>query len=96
MKIWLDDIRMAPKGYVGAKSVAETIRLIEEAESCGAPIEVIDLNHDLGEYSQFGGDAIRILDYLVERRTFYPILIHTANPVGRENMERIIRRFWPD
>ena len=27
---------------------------------------------------------------------FYPIVIHTANPVGWENMERIIRRFWPD
>ena len=96
MKIWVDDMRPAPKGYVAARSVEETIRIIERTESRGEPIELIDLDHDLGEYAQFGGDAIRILDYLVERKTFCPVRIHTANPVGRANMERIIRRFWPD
>lgn len=45
--------------------------------------------------ARFGGDAIKILDYLAERETFYPIAIHTANPVGRANMERMIKRFWP-
>lgn len=96
MKIWVDDMRPAPKGYVVAKSVADTIRMIEEAEHRGEPVEVIDLDHDLGEYAGDGGDAICILDYLVERKNYYPIAIHTANPVGRANMERIIHRFWPD
>lgn len=94
MKIWVDDIRPIPEGYVGTRSVNETIKLIEKAEKEGNEIELLDLDHDLGDYAIDGGDAIKILDYLAERETFYPIKIHTANPVGRENMERIIRRFW--
>ena len=93
-KIWVDDIRPVPSGYEGAKSVRETIALIEEIEADGGEIELLDLDHDLGDYARFGGDAIKILDYLAERGTFYPIRIHTANPVGRANMERMIERYW--
>lgn len=50
----------------------------------------------LGDYAYDGGDAIKLLDYLAERETFYPVEIHTANPVGRENMYRMIDRYWPD
>ena len=32
--------------------------------------------------------------WLAERETFYPVEIHTANPVGRTNMERILARYW--
>lgn len=94
VKIWVDDLRPVPPGYEGCKSVEETIALIEEIEMAGGEIELLDLDHDLGDYAQFGGDAIKILDYLAERETFYPIEIHTANPVGRANMERMIERFW--
>lgn len=94
MKIWVDDVRPVPDGYVGTKSVNETIKLIEKAEKEGTDIELLDLDHDLGDYAADGGDAIKILDFLAERETYYPIKIHTANPVGRENMERMIRRFW--
>lgn len=94
IKIWVDDIRPVPDGYEGTKSVNETISLIKEIETEGGIIELIDLDHDLGDYAQYGGDAINILDFLVERETFYPIAIHTANPVGRANMERVIERYW--
>ena len=95
MKLWVDDLRLPPEGYEWAKSVNEAIRYIEQAENLGDEIEVIDLDHDLGIYADDGGDAIKVLDYLVERETFYPIEIHTANPVGRANMERMIDRYWP-
>ena len=95
IKIWVDDIREIPEGYIGTKSVDETIKLIEKIEGEGGKIGLLDLDHDLGDYAQFGGDAIKILDYLVEHEKFYPIKIHTANPVGRANMERAIRRSWP-
>ena len=36
------------------------------------------------DYAYDGGDAIKLLDYLAERETFYPVEIHTANPVGRK------------
>ncbi|MDD6657117.1 MAG: hypothetical protein PUE95_07500 [Lachnospiraceae bacterium] len=94
IKIWVDDIRPVPDGYEGTKSVNETISLIKEIETEGGIIELIDLDHDLGDYAQYGGDAINLLDFLVERETFYPIAIHTANPVGRANMERVIERYW--
>ena len=44
MKIWLDDIRPAPEGYVGCKSVNIAKRTIESAEE---PIVLIDCDHDL-------------------------------------------------
>lgn len=94
IKIWLDDMRPAPEGYVETKSVNETIALIEEIEFHKGKIELLDLDHDLGDYAKFGGDAIKILDYLAERELFIPIRIHTANPVGRANMERMIERYW--
>ena len=95
IKIWVDNIRHVPVDYVGTKSVNETIQLIEKTKAEGGKIELLDLDHDLGDYAKFGGDAIKILDYLVENEKFYPIKIHTANPVGRTNMERMINRYWP-
>ena len=94
MKLWLDDLRPVPYGYEGAKSVNEAKKLIQEAEHNGIEIEALDLDHDLGDYADQGGDAIRLLDSLAERGTFYPVEIHTANPVGRANMERILARYW--
>ncbi len=96
MKIWVDDLRPVPAGYEWAKSVNQAISLVEKAEANGETIEVLDLDHDLGDFYTDGGDAIKLLDWLAERGTFYPVRIHTANPVGRENMERMIARYWPE
>ena len=93
MKIYLDDVRVAPKGYVLAKSVNQAIRLIEQYEKT-EKIEIIDLDHDLGDYAKDGGDSIKLLDYLVENQKFYPVKLHTMNPVGRDNMQRLINRYW--
>ena len=94
MKIWLDDIRPAPKGFNLAHSVNEAIALIEQAEKFGMSVDLIDCDHDLGDYFSDGGDGIKLLDWLCERQTFYPINLHTANPVGRDNMLRIIKHYW--
>ena len=95
MKIYVDDLRPVPFGYTGTRSVNETIELIKKCEAEGIEIELLDLDHDLGDYACDGGDAIKILDFLAERETYYPIRIHTANPVGRVNMQRMIDRYWP-
>ena len=94
MKIWLDDLRPAPWGYESTRSVNEAKTLIREAERNGIEIEVLDLDHDLGDFANQGGDAIKLLDWLVERETFYPVEIHAANPVGRANMESVLARDW--
>ena len=95
MKIWLDDLRPVPEGYMWAKSVNQAITMIEKAENAAETVELLDLDHDLGDYCLDGGDAIKLLDWLAERETYYPVQIHTANPVGRQNMERLISRYWP-
>lgn len=55
-------------------------------------IELIDIDHDAGDYASDGGDYIRLLDWLEETGRNYPIRIHSQNPVGVENMRRIIQR----
>ena len=65
MKIWLDDLRPAPGGYVWCRSVNEAIRFIKSTEG---EIELIDCDHDLGDYAKDGGDGIKLLDWLAEKR----------------------------
>lgn len=125
MKIWVDDMRPAPKGYVWCKSVVEVIKLIENVDkfndevmgcvlsvpgffnvretdgyihnwvysSLNPPeIELIDIDHDAGEYASYGGDYIKLLDWFEETGRNYPIHIHSMNPVGVANMRRIIKK----
>lgn len=92
MKLWIDDIRPAPKGYQWAKSVVEAHIRIRWAEESNVPIELIDIDHDAGSYAIYGGDYIKVLDWLEITGRNYPIRIHSMNPVGIENMRRIIRR----
>ena len=89
MKLWIDDVREAPTGYTWCKSVNETINLLKNCFD----IEVVDLDHDAGDYSSDGGDFIKVLDYMVENNLNYPVHIHSMNPVGVENMRRLLRRF---
>lgn len=97
MKIWVDDVRPAPEGYVWCKSVNKAIDTIEESEwydryVLDVIIELIDIDHDAGDYAEDGGDYIKLLDWLEETGRNYPIRIHSMNPVGVENMRRIIQR----
>lgn len=120
MKLWVDDVRPAPDGYIWCKSVNEAIKVIQiceqriEKHMRGAEkafrerdydeknhryalanrfdITLIDIDHDAGDYANDGGDYIKLLDWLEETGRNYPIRIHSMNPVGRENMRRIIQR----
>lgn len=90
IKIWLDDVRPAPDGYVWCKSVNGCKQAVVDAEQSGHIIAVIDCDHDMGDYFCDGGDGIALIDWLLERETLYQIQLHTANPVGRANMQRAI------
>ena len=95
-KIWLDDVREAPAGYVHCRSVNEAKEQILQCEKECIAIDLIDCDHDLGDYARDGGDGIRLIDWLAERKTGYPIALHTMNPVGRETMQWEIDRYWGD
>lgn len=100
MKLWIDDVRPSPTGYRWARSVYEAKTIICNFElmlrtSGGKPryqIELIDIDHDAGDFACDGGDYIKLLDWLEETGRNYPIRIHSMNPVGRENMRAIIQR----
>ena len=100
MKLWIDDVREPPKGYRWARSVYEAKTIILNYEimlkASGGKvhyhIELIDIDHDAGDFAKDGGDYIRLLDWLEATNRNYPIRIHSMNPVGRENMRAIIRR----
>lgn len=93
MKLWIDDVRPAPDGYIWIKTVNSAIDLInDEYISLYHIIELIDIDHDAGDYAQYGGDYIKLLDWLEETGRNYPIRIHSMNPVGVQNMRAIIQR----
>ena len=103
LTLWIDDMRPAPEGYdEWAHSVNEAKQLILEweefyrriAENFGQEwkIELIDIDHDAGDYASDGGDYIKLLDWLEETGRSYPIRIHSMNPVGVANMRAIIER----
>lgn len=94
IKIWLDDVREAPEGYCRCHSVNDAIKKIIECEKEYAVIDEINCDHDLGDYASDGGDGIKLIDWLAERKTNYPVKLHTMNPVGLENMQREIDRYW--
>ena len=102
MKLWIDDMRAAPHGYFHAYSVKQAKTLIEMLETCDSytwslnddtyKIELIDIDHDAGDFEYDGGDYIKLLDWLEETGRNYPIHIHSMNPVGVQNMRAIINR----
>lgn len=96
MKIWIDDIRPAPEGYIWCKSVNEVIDTISLSdEYFDLPITLIDMDHDAGDYASDGGDYIKFLDYCEEcwgKDLPFDIRIHSMNPVGRQNMLAICEK----
>lgn len=100
MKLWIDDTRPAPNGYQWIRSVYDAKTTILNLElmyliSNGKDIyniELVDIDHDAGDYALYGGDYIELLNWLEETKRSYPIHIHSMNPVGVENMRRIIER----
>ena len=99
MKLWVDDCRTPPKGYYWCKSVNEAKRVIEKSEDYmlhtltdSFNIELIDIDHDAGDFASDGGDYIKLLDWLEETGRIYTIHIHSMNVVGVQNMKAIIQR----
>ena len=88
MKLWIDDIRPAPDGFIWCKSVNQAkaaITAYEHQYSCDNIL--IDLDNDAYNYFE-------ILDWLEEKNivdTGYFFKIHSKNPVGIMKMEDIIR-----
>ena len=85
MKLWVDDIRLPPDGWVWAKNYDQAIDLLKTNE-----VSNLSLDHDLGdENEKTGYDIMR----WIEEKAFFDadwslprIKFHTSNPAGRRNM----------
>ena len=84
MRVFLDDERTTPVGWVRVYWPHEAIALLE----CGDVTE-ISLDHDLGDDERGTGyDVILWLEEAVVLRGFVPptITVHSANASAREKM----------
>ena len=90
-----DDERPVPISFIYCHSVNEVKNKIYQCERDRVYIDLLDLDHDLGEYAKDRGDGIKLIDWLAETERFYKINLHKMNPVGKENMQREIDRYWP-
>lgn len=92
LKIWVDDVRPAPEGYIWLKSVNEVKKYISMIYSYGVTDIMLSVDHDAGDYAKDGGDYIEILNWLEEIGYDGYIHIHSMNAVGKINMRNIIQK----
>ena len=92
MKLWIDDVRPAPEGYIRYRTVNNAIYAIEYYEQKGELIELIDTDYDAGIFACDGGNYICLLKWLEETGRNYPIRIHSNSSVWAAIMRAIIER----
>ena len=89
MKVYLDDERRAPDGWVQVHWPEEVINLLESGK-----VTELSLDHDLGDDAHGTGyDVILWVEHAVATRGFQPpsIRVHSANSSARIKMESGIR-----
>lgn len=89
--LWVDDLRDIPNNYIGeyhtviARNYDEAIKELNRFR-----YDIISLDHDLGE----GKSGYDICKYIIENNIqCNEFRIHTRNPVGRDNMIQLLRRY---
>lgn len=90
MKLWVDDIRKAPDGWIKTKSAWAAIEIL----SSGVVVE-LSLDHDLGNELEVG-TGYKVLTWIEERvalEGFVPpiIKIHTSNVSAKGKMGQAVR-----
>ncbi len=84
MRVFLDDERPTPEGWVRVYWPDEAIALL-----AAGGVELISLDHDLGDDARGTGyDVILWLEEAVATRGFVPplVTVHSANSSAREKM----------
>ena len=90
--LWVDDLRLPPEGWDWAKTSKEAIDLLAEAYFSNDPYIQVSLDHDLG-----GEDTTRpVVLWMCEFDAFPQVCYaHTADPVGLEWLEGMLKRYGP-
>jgi len=98
MRIWLDDIRPMPNWFdVHCKTATEAADYIRTGK-----VTFISFDHDLGPAKAGTGYHVAVLIEDYAKAGAIPAIryaIHSANPVGRVNIEAAMRnaiKFWTE
>ena len=104
IKLWVDDIRPAPEGWLQARNVTDAIKTIARFRE---DITDISLDHDISmavmvdgtqrpfpSRETFQAVAYYILEVYKYSDVRPKITIHTANPVGGVELMEILRVFF--
>lgn len=84
MKLYLDDERIAPDGWVQVRWPDEAIKLLEKGG-----VTHLSLDHDLGDDQRGTGYDVLLWieqEVVLQRHVPPEIAIHTANPAARQRM----------
>lgn len=98
VKIYLDDMRDTPEGWIRTYDYLSTISKLYETEG---HCEILSLDHDLGEpvfdicgtiIPEYTGYSVILFLEEMAYNDFWKIIpdkitVHSANPVGRAKME---------
>jgi hypothetical protein len=86
-RLWVDDLRPPPEGWVWAKSSEEAVAMLETRD-----FAAVSLDHDLG-----GEDTTRPVVLWMCEHALWPttVHVHTANPVGREWLVGMVNTYGP-
>lgn len=93
MKVYLDDIRKEPDGWVRAYNYYDAVELLDTGK-----VKEISLDHDLGDTNEremTGYDvALYIVQLMIDGKPYPKVIhVHSKNPVGAENIRNVIRRY---
>ena len=89
MKVYLDDERTTPEGWVRVYWPDEAIELLKSGK-----VEEISLDHDLGDDERGTGyDVVLWIEEAVITKGFKPpvMKVHSANSSARQKMEQGIK-----
>jgi hypothetical protein len=99
VKLWIDDLRAPPDdSWTWAKNSGVALGIVALACTNGLPLEEVSFDHDLG-----GDDTAMTVARMIEEAAYAGNLprlawrIHSANPVGRLNIEAALasaERYW--
>ena len=92
MKLFLDDIRPCPRGYIKIDNYQDCIEFLLKNRN---KIDTISLDHDLGEIKT-GYDVCKWIVANEYYDNLQEIIIHSANPVGTKNMLQLLDKYCPD
>lgn len=108
-RLWLDDVRPAPRGYDWAKNYSQAVQMMSETL-----YDEVSLDHDLADWQyaamrdSHGGEhdytrgrqertGYHVALWMVEH-SYYPrlIAVHSLNPVGSKAMIQLLQSSHPD